>query len=117
MKALKILLISLILAPITAAAGMPKVDREDFSQLIVEGIQSSKALSREIRKSLGVAPERQENKAIQHAINHKKIMVELGAVAQVTSPTTKFVRSRPINLDLEDQNERRLAEEFQQSGY
>lgn len=111
------LLILISLAPGISHAKMAKVDREDFSHLITDGMKSSSDLSMEIRKSLGVAPDRQENKETQHAINNEVIVVELGGVDHVHAPTTKFVRNRPVNLDLEDLNERRVAEEFEQSGY
>lgn len=117
MKSMKVLLLAVILLPVGAWANMPKVDREDFSQLIVDGMRSSKALSQEIRKDLGVAPDRQENKRIQHAINNKKIKVQLGEVAEVSSPTTKFVRNRPVVVDLDESNNRRVAEEFSEAGY
>lgn len=117
MKAMKVLLVLVVLAPMMAQAKMAKVDREEFSHLITDGMKSSSDLSMEIRKSLGVAPDRQENKATQHAINNDVIVVEIGGVDQVHAPTTKFVRNRPVQLDLEDLNERRVAEEFEKAGY
>lgn len=116
MKAMKVLLIALILAPMSAWANMAKVDREDFSQLITDGMKASSELSKEIRKNLGVAPDRHEQALLRKDIK-TKVKIEMGQVAEVSSPTTKYVRSRPVTLDLEDLNERRLAEEFQQSGY
>lgn len=117
MKAMKVLLILVVLAPMTSFAKMPKVSREDFSNLITDGMKSSTDLSMEIRKSLGVAPDRQENKETQAAINSNTIVLEMGGVDQVHAPTTKFVRARPVQLDLEDLNDRRVAEEFEQAGY
>lgn len=112
----QVLIFALLLIPAISQARLAKIDREDFSQLIVDGIKSSQTLSQEVRKSLGVEAERKEQAKLNADINDKRIRLEIGA-DHVASPTTQFVRSKPVQLDLEEMNDRRLAEEFNQLGY
>lgn len=114
---LKLSLASLVLASVfglTAQAGtsnLIKTEREDFNAIIQEGLDSQKQLRKELRENAGM-PQTERNWADDINETGRQLMGTVEA-EQIVSPTTRFVRQKPVRPTLQERNQERVADEFE----
>lgn len=89
---------------------MVKTQREDFNALIQEGLESQKALRKELRIQAG----QEEPKSLAAEVKQNgRVLVGTLDSEQVVSPTTNFVRQKLKTPALEDLQEKRVSSEFE----
>ncbi len=113
-KSLKMLILTAVSTlSLLAQAGtsnLVKTQREDFNALIEEGLDSQKELRQELRLNAGMTKTEREWSS---EINEQgKRLLGVVEAEQRVSPTTNYVRPKPIRPSAQDINQERMANEY-----
>lgn len=91
-------------------SNLVKTQREDFNLIIQEGLEAQKELREELRQNAGMTKSGRE---WTEEINEKgPVLMGVVETEQRVSPTTNFVRPKPIRPSATERGQERVAEEY-----